>query len=179
MVNYAELAKDAGISPPTAKQWLSVLVSSGIVTLIEPYFDNRLKRVIKSPKLFFLDTGLCAYLTRWTTSEALEAGAMSGAFFETWVVSEIYKSYLNAGIRPPLYYYRDKDQKEIDLIIHENDILYPIEIKKSGNPSPSAVKNFNALKNTGLKVGSGSLICLANDLLPLNDLNWIVPAWLL
>ena len=179
LVNYAELAKDTGISPPTAKQWLSVLVSSGIVTLIEPYFNNRLKRVIKSSKMYFLDTGLCAYLTRWTTFEALEAGAMSGPFFETWVVSEIFKTYLNVGKRPPLYYYRDKDQKEIDLIIHENDTLYPIEIKKSGNPSKKVVKNFTALKNTGLKVGSGSVICLASDLLPLNENNWIVPAWLI
>ena len=135
MVNYADMAKDTGISPPTAKQWLSILVSSGIVALVEPYFNNALKRIIKSPKMYFLDTGLCAYLTKWTTPEALEAGAMSGAFFETWIVSEIIKSYYNAGKRPPLYYYRDKDQREIDLIIHENNTLYPIEIKKAAAPA--------------------------------------------
>ncbi len=179
MVNYAELAKDTGISAPTAKQWLSILISSGLVALIEPYFNNVLKRIIKSPKMYFLDTGLCAYLTKWTTPEALEAGAMSGAFFETWVVSEIIKSYYNAGKRPPLYYYRDKDQKEIDLIIHENNILYPIEIKKSGNPGKTALKHFEVLKHSSLEIGTGNIICLANDLLPIDKSNWYVPAWMI
>jgi predicted AAA+ superfamily ATPase len=179
MVNYAELAKDTGISPPTAKQWLSILVSSGIVALIEPYFNNTLKRIIKAPKLYFLDTGLCAYLTKWTTPEALEAGAMSGAFFETWVVGEIIKSYYNAGKRAPLYYYRDKDQREIDLIIHANNILYPIEIKKSGHPSKDAIKHFKVLEHTGLETGNGSVICLSGDAVPLDEKNWIVPAWVI
>lgn len=177
MVNYADMAKDAGISPPTAKQWLSILISSGIVALVEPYFNNTLKRIIKSPKMYFLDTGLCAYLTKWTSSETLEAGAMSGAFFETWVVGEIIKSYTNSGKRPPIYYYRDKDQKEIDLLIHENDILYPIEIKKSGNPGKTAVRHFSILEQTGLTIGDGCVICLAGDMLPIDRKNWIVPAW--
>lgn len=179
MVNYAEMAKDTGISPPTAKQWLSILVSSGLVYLLEPYFNNTLKRMIKSPKVYFLDTGLCAYLTKWTTPEALEAGAMSGAFFETWVIGEIIKSYYNAGKRPPLYYYRDKDQKEIDLIIHENNTLYPIEIKKSSNPGKDSVRHFEILKSTGLVVGEGNVICLTGDLLPLDNNNWYVPAWMI
>jgi predicted AAA+ superfamily ATPase len=179
MVNYAEMAKDTGISAPTAKQWLSILVTSGIIVLIEPYFNNALKRIIKSPKMYFLDTGLCAYLTKWTTPEVLEAGAMSGAFFESWIVSEIFKSYYNAGKRPLIYYYRDKDQREIDLIIHENDTLYPIEIKKSGNPSKDAIKHFNVLANTNVKIGNGSVICLSNDLLPIDKKNWFVPAWLI
>ena len=179
MVNYADIAKDTGISPPTAKQWLSILISSGIVALVEPYFNNTLKRIIKSPKMYFLDTGLCAYLTKWTTPEALEAGAMSGAFFETWVVSEIFKSYYNSGKRPPLYYYRDKDQREIDLIIHENNTLFPIEIKKSSNPGKDAIRHFNILHNTGLEVGTGSVICLASDLLPIDKDNWYVPVWLI
>lgn len=179
MVNYAALAQDAGVSPPTAKQWLSILVASGIVTLIEPYFNNALKRIIKAPKLYFLDTGLCAYLTKWTTPQALEAGAMSGAFFETWVVSEIIKSYYNAGKRPPLYYYRDKDNREIDLIIHENDTLYPIEIKKSSNPGKESVQHFAVLRKTGLAVGEGSVICLTGDFLPVDGQNWHVPAWLI
>ncbi|HEX3043194.1 MAG TPA: DUF4143 domain-containing protein [Bacillota bacterium] len=179
MVNYAEMAKDTGISPPTAKQWLSILVSSGLVALIEPYFNITLKRIIKAPKMYFLDTGLCAYLTKWTSAEALEAGNMSGAFFETWVVSEIIKSYYNAGKRPPLYYYRDKDQREIDLIIHANNVLYPIEIKKSGNPSKDALRHFEVLSRTGLEVGSGSVICLSQDAIPLDEKNWAVPAWLI
>ncbi|HVJ50589.1 ATP-binding protein [Desulfitobacterium sp.] len=179
MLNYAEMAKDTGISPPTAKQWLSILVSSGLVALVEPYFNNVLKRMIKSPKMYFLDTGLCAYLTKWTTPEALEFGAMSGAFFETWVVSEIIKSYYNAGKKAPLFYYRDKDQREIDLIIHENNTLYPIEIKKSGNPSKDAIRHFGVLEKTGLNIGNGCVICLASDFLPIDKKNWLVPAWLI
>ena len=177
-LNYSELAKDIGVSAPTAKQWLSILVSSGIVALIEPYYNHTLKRLIKSPKMYFLDTGLCAYLTKWTTAAALESGAMSGAFFETWVVSEIIKSYYNAGRRPPLYYYRDKDQHEIDLIIHENNTLYPIEIKKSGNPGRAAIKNFAVLATTGQNIGTGCVICLVKDLLPIDKNNWLVPVWL-
>jgi predicted AAA+ superfamily ATPase len=179
MVNFAEMAKDTGISPPTAKQWLSILVSSGIIYLLEPYFNNTLKRIIKSPKLYFMDTGLCAYLTKWTTPEALEAGAMSGMFFETWVIGEIIKSYYNVGKRPPLYYYRDKDFREIDLIIHENNTLYPIEIKKGSNPGKDAVRHFEVLGHTGLAVGEGNVICLSGELLPADENNWYVPAWLI
>ncbi len=179
IVNYAEMAKDTGISPPTAKQWLSILVSSGIIALVEPYFNNALKRIIKSPKMYFLDTGLCAYLTKWTTPQALEAGAMSGAYFETWVVSEIIKSFYNAGKRPPIYYYRDKDKREIDLIIYENNTLCPVEIKKSSNPGRDAVKQFAVLEKTGLEVGEGSVVCLTDDVLPVDSRNWYVPAWLI
>lgn len=179
MVNYADIAKDVGISPPTAKQWLSVLVSSGIVTLVEPYFNNALKRIIKSPNMYFLDTGLCAYLTRWTSSETLEISAMSGAFFETYVVGEIIKSYYNAGKRPPIFYYRDTDNKEIDLIIEQDNILYPIEIKKSGSPKKDAVKHFALLEKTGKQVGTGNVICLCSDIMPIDKKNYFVPVWLL
>jgi len=178
ILNYADLAKDVSISQPTVKQWLSILVSSGMVALVEPYYNNILKRSIKSPKMYFLDTGLCAYLTKWASLESLEAGAMSGAVFETFVVGEIIKSYYNAGKRPPLYYYRDKDKKEIDLIIQENDTLYPIEIKKSTNPGRSSIQHFGVLKKTGLMVGNGCVICLAEDLTPIDQKNWLVPVWL-
>ncbi len=179
MVNYADIAKDVGISPPTAKQWLSILVSSGIVVLIEPYFNNALKRIIKAPNMYFLDTGLCAYLTRWTSSETLEVSAMSGAFFETYVVSEIIKSYYNAGKRPPIFYYRDTDNKEIDLIIEQDNILYPIEIKKSGNPKRDATKHFEVLEKTGKEIGTGNVICLCSDILPIDKNNYFVPVWLI
>jgi len=116
-VVYDEIAKDAGISPPTAKKWLSILVSSGVAALVQPYHNNALKRAVKMPLLHMLDTGLCAYLLKWSSAETLETGAMSGAFFKSWVFSEIYKSYLNDGKEPPLYYYRDKDRREIDLIL--------------------------------------------------------------
>ena len=179
MVNYADLAKDVGISPPTAKQWLSILVSSGIIALVEPYFNNALKRIIKSPNMYFLDTGLCTYLTRWTNSETLEVSAMSGAFFETYVVSEIVKSYYNAGKRPPIFYYRDSDNKEIDIIVEQDNTLYPIEIKKSGSPKRDDVRHFDVLKKTGKSIGTGCVICLCSDLLPVDKNNYFVPVWLI
>jgi predicted AAA+ superfamily ATPase len=179
LLNLSDMSRDAEITVTTARNWLSILVSSGIVYLLEPYYNNALKRLVKTPKLYFLDTGLCAYLTRWLTSEALEAGAMAGEFFETWVVSEIIKSYYNAGKRPPLYYYRDKDQVEIDLIIIENGALYPIEIKKSANPGTQAAKNFKALEKTGQPTGTGGVICMYPDLLPIDKNNWYIPAWLI
>lgn len=179
MVNYSELAKDVGISAPTAKQWLSILVSSGIVTLVEPYFNNALKRIIKAPNMYFLDTGLCAYLTRWSSAATLEVSAMSGAFFETYVVSEIIKTYYNAGKRAPIFYYRDSDQKEIDLIIEKDQILYPVEIKKSASPKTDAVRHFKVLEKTGKHVGTGNVICLSGDLLPMDELNFCVPVGLI
>ena len=179
MVNYSELAKDVGISSPTAKNWLSLLVTSGIVVLIEPYFNNALKRIVKAPNMYFMDTGLCAYLTRWTSSESLEVSAMSGAFFETFVVSEVIKSYLNAGKRPPVFYYRDSDQKEIDLIIEENGRLQPIEIKKSANPKKNAGRHFSVLEKVGIETAYGSTICMSDDLVPITKGHWAVPVWLI
>lgn len=176
-VNYQTLAQETGISAPTAKHWLSLLVSSGLVAVTEPYFNNALKRVVKAPRMYFMDTGLAAYLTRWSSAETLEAGAMSGPIFETWVVTEIYKSYLNTGVRPPMYFYRDSNQKEIDLILVKNDTLSPLEIKKTNAPR-NATKNFNALKGAAATIGTGGVICLAQDLLPIDGNNWIIPAWM-
>ncbi|MCB6992496.1 ATP-binding protein [bacterium 210820-DFI.6.37] len=190
-VVYQELATAAGISAPTAKKWLSILISSHIIALVQPYHNNVLKRVVKMPLLHFLDTGLAAYLLKWGNPEALERGAMSGAFFESYVFSEIYKSYLNAGKEPPIFYYRDKDQKEIDLLLYQNGELSPIEIKKAASPGKAAIKNFNVLEPVtreeafeGLsalkvKIGAGSVICMANDLLPVDEKNWYVPVWLI
>ncbi len=143
------------------------------------------------PLLHFLDTGLCAYLLKWGNPEALERGAMSGAFFESYVFSEIYKSYLNAGKEPPVYYYRDKDKNEIDLLLYENGALFHIEIKKSATPGRDAIKNFRLLKpatepgkygeEDGMKtmIGHGAFICMANELLPIDKNNWTVTAWLI
>ena len=190
-VVYEELANATGISAPTAKKWLSILVSSHIIALVQPFHNNALKRIVKMPLIHFLDTGLAAYLLKWGNSEALEKGAMSGAFFESYVFSEIYKSYLNAGKEPPIFYYRDKDKKEIDLLLYQNGILSPIEIKKSASPGKAAIKNFRVLEpitaepaHAGLEslkveIGTGSVICMANDLLPLNEKNWYVPVWLI
>jgi predicted AAA+ superfamily ATPase len=190
-VIYDELAKDVGVSSPTAKKWLSILVSSGLVALVQPYHNNVLKRAVKMPLMHFLDTGLCAHLLRWGNAETLERGAMSGAFFESWVFSEIYKSYLNAGREAPLFYYRDKEKREIDLLIYENGTLYPIEIKKAASPGTEAARNFKALSPVvepeqfgGLgqyktEIGPGAVVCMAGDLLPLDSKNWFVPAWLI
>ncbi len=190
-VVYEELANAADISAPTAKKWLSVLASSHIVALVQPYHNNALKRVVKMPLLHFLDTGLAAYLLKWGNPEALEKGAMSGAFFESHVFSEIYKSYLNAGKEPPIFYYRDKDQKEIDLLIYQNGVLSPIEIKKAASPGKTAIKNFNVLEPVAhgetfgglealkVEIGTGNVICMANDLLPVDEKNWFVPVWLI
>lgn len=191
-VNYETLANEVGISAPTAKHWLSILVSSGIVALIQPYSNNALKRVIKAPRMYFLDTGLCAHLTKWSSPDTLEAGAMSGEFFETWVVSEIYKSYLNAGRKPPLYFYRDSNKKEIDVIIYQDGTVTPIEIKKSSAPK-NAVKNFSVLApiehepaeedifsgaaHLKVNIGTGAVICMPSDLMPVDKKNWYVPAW--
>ena len=194
ILNYESLARDTGISAPTAKHWLSILVTSGIVALLEPYYNNALKRVVKSPRMYFMDTGLAAHLTRWSSPEVLETGAMAGEFFESFVVSEIYKSYVNTGQTPPLFYYRDNNAKEIDLIIWQDGTIYPIEIKKSSSPS-GATKNFNALdpvadddsydemtRHMKMKIGTGNVICLANDLRPAHYSkgdNWVVPVWLI
>ncbi len=193
-VNYEALANEVGVSAPTAKHWLSILVSSGIVALIQPYSNNALKRVIKAPRMYFLDTGLCAHLTRWSSPDTLEAGAMSGEFFETWVVSEIYKSYLNAGQKPPLYFYRDNNKKEIDVIIYQDGTITPVEIKKSSAPK-NAVKNFSVLNpiehepgeedvfsgtaHLKTKIGTGAVVCMPADLMPVDKKNWYVPAWLI
>ena len=190
-VVYEELASAAGISAPTAKKWLSILVSSHIIALVQPYHNNALKRVVKMPLIHFLDTGLAAYLLRWGNPEALERGAMSGPFFESYVFSEIYKSYLNAGKEPPIFYYRDKDQKEIDLLLYQNGVLSPIEIKKSASPGKTAIKNFKvlepvtkesafgSLESLKVEIGTGSVVCMANDLLPVDEKNWYVPVWLI
>ncbi len=177
MLNLDSIANEVGISVPTAQRWLSILVSSNIVYVLEPYYNNVMKRAIKTPKIYFLDTGLASYLTKWKTSEVLESGSMAGNFFENFVIVEIIKSYYNAGeVRPPIYYYRDKDKKEIDLIIEENGKLHPIEIKKSANPSKDMIKNFKILeKSTGKEIGTGGVICLYDKLIDLDEKNKIIP----
>lgn len=167
LLNYSDIASSVGISQPTAKAWLSLLTSSGLVYLLEPYHNNISKRMVKTPKLYFLDTGLCSYLTNWTTPESLEAGAMSGAILETFVVAEVLKSYLHNGKRSPIYFYRDKDKKEIDLIIEQNGKLHPVEIKKTAKPEKSLVKSFDVLP-APIRA-EGAVICLCDEDLPLTE----------
>ncbi len=167
MLNYTDISSEVGVSVPTIKAWVSILVSSNIVYLLQPYFSNLNKRIIKTPKIYFLDTGLCSYLTNWDNPQVLESGAMSGAIFETFTVSEIIKSYVHNIKEPNIYYYRDKDKKEIDIIIEKNGKLYPIEIKKSANPDKSAIKHFSVI--SGDKQGDGAVICLAKEDFPINN----------
>jgi predicted AAA+ superfamily ATPase len=145
MLNLSSVANEVGISAPTADRWLSILISSNIVYLLQPYYNNIMKRAVKTPKLYFLDTGLAAYLLKWKTPEALETGAMAGAFFESFVVAEMLKSYYNAGVlEPSLYYYRDKDGREVDILIEQNGVIHPVEIKKTSNPGKEHINDFSA-----------------------------------
>lgn len=177
LVNVASLARDVGISAPTAERWLSILVASNIVYLLQPYSNNVMKRAIKTPKLYFLDTGLAAYLTRWNSPEVLKTGAMAGAFFESFVISEIIKSYYNAGISdPPIYFYRDKDMNEIDLLIENNGTFYPIEIKKHADPQKSDAKAFKLIDSIpNVKKGQGGIVCLYDNLVTLTEGVKVIP----
>jgi predicted AAA+ superfamily ATPase len=167
LLNYTQLANEVDIDTKTAKAWLSVMEASGLVYLLQPYHRNLAKRMIKSPKLYFLDTGLAAYLTKWSSPESLEAGSMSGAILETWAVAEILKSYWHNGKEAPLYFYRDTDQKEIDLLIESDDTIYPIEFKKTATPSTQASRAFACAGHLGKTVGPGAVLCLTPRDVPL------------
>ena len=173
-LKYSEIAGAIGISAPTAKEWVSILEKSGVIFILRPYYTNITKRLVKTPKVYFLDTGLAAYLCRWPSAGTIENGAMDGAFFETYVVSEIVKSFYNAGVRPDLYYYRDVDRKEIDLLMTEGDRMYPIEIKKAKIPS-HAEKNFTALKKFGMEIQPGIILCMTEEMMPYNREVWLYP----
>jgi predicted AAA+ superfamily ATPase len=176
LLNIAKLSRDADVSPVTGKKWLSILEASGLIYLLEPYFGNITKRMIKAPKLYFLDTGLAAYLTEWSSPETLEAGAMSGAIFESWVLGELLKGWYGNGLRPPFYYYRDKDQKEIDLLIVQDGTAYPLECKKTASPDKNDVRHFQVLEKLKMPIGLGGVICLTSQALPFTEKAWSIPA---
>lgn len=177
LLNITSLARDVGISVPTAERWMSILVASNIVYLLQPYSNNILKRAIKTPKLYFLDTGLAAYLTRWMTPDVLKNGAMAGAFFESFIISEIVKSYYNHGILDlPFYFYRDKDMNEIDLLIEDNNTLYPIEIKKHADPQKRDADAFALLdKLPNIQRGNGGIVCLYDKLITIKEDVKVIP----
>lgn len=158
LLNYSDIAKDVGISAPTVNAWLSILRTSGIIYLLEPYYANLSNRMTKMPKIYFLDTGLACYLTNWQTYNTLESGAMNGAIFETYVVSEILKSFWFNAKRPPMFFYRDKDKKEIDIILENNGQLIPIEIKKKTSPDKTDIKNFDIIN-----YNRGFVVCLTQN----------------
>jgi predicted AAA+ superfamily ATPase len=181
LLNVASLARSVGISQPTAERWLSILVASNLVYLLAPFHNNVTKRTVNTPKLFFLDTGLAAYLIRWNTADVLKNGAMAGAFFETFVVSEIIKSYSNHGVLElPLYFYRDRDGNEIDLLIEDGGTLYPVEIKKHADPDKSDVAKFYLLdKIPTVERGPGGVVCLHDSLVTLSGNDRVIPISLL
>lgn len=175
LLNITDLARDADVAVNTAKSWLSILQASGICYLLEPYHTNVVKRLVKTPKLYFLDTGLCAYLTQWSSPETLEAGAMSGAVLETWILTELLKGYWHNGLLAPFYFYRDKDMKEIDLLIMQDGMIYPLEFKKTASPGKNDVRHFQTLEKLKLPIGPGGVICLAQQLLPLTPSTLSIP----
>ena len=181
LLNLASLARDVGISQPTAERWLSILVASNLVYLLKPYHNNITKRTVKTPKVYFHDVGLAAYITRWNTAEVLRHGAMAGAFFETFIISEVIKSYSNMGILDlPLYFYRDRDGNEIDLLIEDSGTLYPIEIKKHADPEKSDIAKFRLLDNIpNVRRDQGGVICLYDKLTTLHDSDRVIPITLL
>ncbi len=179
MLNVASIAEDVGIRPEKAKAWLSVLEKSGVVFYLHPYSNNQLKRTVKAPKLYFHDCGLVAYLTKWMSPQTMEAGAMSGAFMENFVVSEIWKGYLNAGIEPPLYYYRDHDGREIDLVVEADGELHPVEIKKTASPNKGMARGFGALDRSSVPRGIGAIVCAAEKVSALDGDTLVIPTGLL
>ncbi len=179
MLNISNLARDTDVSVNTAKNWLSVLQASLQVWLLPPYHSNFTKRLVKRPKLYFLDTGLCTYLTEWTTPENLEAGAMSGAILETFIFAEILKSWWHRGKQPQLFYYRDKEVREIDFFLVQNRKIHPLEVKKSASPRSEWKQSFLSLEKLDLPFGPGGFLCLSRDFLPLDRKHFIIPIGLI
>jgi predicted AAA+ superfamily ATPase len=181
MLNYTTIAEICGKDVKTVKAWLSVMESSGLVYLLEPYYNNFNKRLIKTPKLYFLDTGLACWLLGWNTPEQLTNGAMWGHIFESFVFAEVLKSFYNDGIvTPPLYYYRDKDRNEIDLLVEADGVLYPVEIKTTSEPTRAMAGAFRCVEGIpNKKIGTGAVICLAKERLPLSDGVWSMPVRLI
>lgn len=176
-VVLADIARDTQIDGKTVENWLSILQSSGLVYLLQPYFNNTIKRVVKRPKLYFMDTGLACYLSLWNNPRALELSAMAGAMFENYVISEIIKSYANAGkdTRNRLCYYRDNNNKEIDLMILENGYAYPIEVRRSAESGKRVIKPFGVIEDLGLNTGEGAVVCMTPMILPIDGKNRCVP----
>ena len=179
LVNFTALAEDADIDIQTAKSWLNILETLGIVFLLHPYSNNVLKRTIRTPKLYFYDTGLVCYLTRWSSAEVAECGAMSGALLENFTVSELMKSYQNEGLSPYLYFYRDRDAKEIDVLLEGNGKLFPLEIKKTATPDKRIVRTFDVIEKSPLERGTGAVLCMAQEFSAFDRENLIVPVWMI
>lgn len=169
MLNMSAIAKDASLSVSTVRSWLSILQSTGLVYFLHPFSRNMTKRIVRAPKMYLLDTGLAAYLTKWPSAETLMSGAMAGAFFETFVMAELIKSYTFRGLDAPFFYYRDKDGREIDVLIQRGQTLFPVEIKMSARAKPDDIKAMRYLRERWKEIGYGSILCTIGDVLPVDD----------
>ena len=176
LVNYKTLGEAAGVSEVTAKKWLGILQDMDVIYLLEPYSNNELQRLVKTPKLYFCDTGLCAFLTRWLTMESLRDGAASGHLYENYVVMELVKNYAYARSTALLTFYRDSNAKEIDVFAEENGKIHPLEIKKSANPDKKEVKKFDVIEKTTLEKGKGGVICMFPQPFPIDRDNSLIPS---
>lgn len=179
LINYSALAEDADIDVVTAKAWLNILETLGIVFLLHPYANNVLKRTIKTPKVYFYDTGLVCYLTRWSSPEVAQSGAMNGALLENFAVSEIVKGYQNAGLEPYIYFYRDRDAREIDLILESDGQICPLEIKKAAKPDKRLTRVFKVINKSPLRLGPGAILCMADHLTAIDRDTLVVPIWMI
>jgi len=175
--NASDISKDIGIDNKTVDEWMSILRNTFLVYMLQPYSNNVVGRVIKRPKMYFMDTGLACYLAGYLDSRTLEKSVYNGQIFETYVVSEIIKSYTNNSRDPRLhlYYYRDNNGREIDLLIIHEDKIYPVEIKKSANPGKSAIKNFYIVDKFEMNSPNGIVICLSKDIHVLDEKNYMIP----
>ena len=178
-VNYRKLAEAAEISQPTAREWLRILEGLGIIYLLLPYANNELKRLVKTPKLYFCDTGLCAYLSMWLTRDTLMNGAANGHYFENYVVMNLVKNFAYAPSKAALTYYRDSNAKEVDVFVESNGVIHPLEIKMSANPNRRDVKKYELLEKAGLERGSGGIICMCEDVIPIDKKNCFIPCSLI
>ena len=174
-LNLRDLSKEIGVSEPTIKSWLNVLLATGLIVFIQPYYNNVSKRLVKTPKFYFMDTGLCCFLTGWLNPDVLALGAMNGALLETYVVSEIIKSYIHNGQRAPLFYYGDIDKKEVDLLIQHSGKIHPIEIKKAASIFNTSFKGFDFLEKLKTPLGHGCVLNFQKTLTPYNQDIDIVP----
>ena len=179
MLNVHDIAQDVGVSDDTAKRWLQVLEKSDVIFFLRPYSNNLLKRTVKTPKMYFFDTGLVAYLTRYSSPEILANGAINGAILENFVVSELLKSYHNNAKECLLWYYRDSNSNEIDMVIESDGMLHPLEIKRSVNPGSELISAFNLLNKASVPRGNGAILCMRPKLSAINSENYIVPIWMI
>ena len=179
LLNYNALAEDADIDIATAKAWVNILETLGIIFLLHPYSNHVLKRTIKTPKVYFYDTGLVCYLTRWSSPEVAESGAMNGALLENFAVSEIMKSYQNAGLEPYLYFYRDRDAREIDVVLEGDGRLCPLEIKKTAAPDKRLTRVFRVIDKSPFQLGTSAILCTADRFSAFDRDNLIVPIWMI